>query len=173
MAKIVQVTDFVGKYKLTQNNLQTSNLQAFIDKYELKYLRELLGVSLSDLLLADITVNFQTPNTQKYIDIYNAFAYDKTDIFCRQYSSNGMKEMLLGLIYFEYIKDNNTIHTMTGVVKAQNEASTQASFEETNAYSNYNEAIKSYRAIQQYITLNSSIYPEYNGISKFYNHWSI
>lgn len=173
MAKIVQTTDFVGKYKLTQNNLQTSNLQSFIDKYELKYLRDLLGVELATLLLADITTNYAGPNTQKYKDIYNSFASDDSELFCKQYYSNGIKEMLTGFIYFEYVRTTATIHTMTGVVKPQNEVSSIASFEETNLYSNYNEAMISYKAIQKFICSNSTDYAEYNGISKQNNHWAI
>ena len=87
--------------------------------------------------------------------------------------SNGIKEMLLGFIYFEFVKTQSVHNTTTGNVIAQNEVSVQADWNSTEVYNNYNEAINSYRAIQIYINENSSIYPEYNGKMKVKAHWSI
>lgn len=164
MGKIVKTTDFVGKYSISQNSFNGSDLQAFIDKYEKVYLRDLLGLVLGDLLYADIAANtFLAPPTARYTVLFNAIAQELNgcDVI-----SDGIKEMLLGFIYWEFVRQATVQNTTTGNVIAQNEVSAQADWSSTNIYDNYNEAIKSYRAIQIYINTNSSTYPEFNGKMK-------
>lgn len=173
MAKIVQISDFKGKYAISQNAFDTVSLQSFIDKYEPKYLYDLLGVALGDLLLADIASPFAVPTTVIYQTIFNTLNVDNTNYsYFNQIRSNGIKEMLIGLIYFEYIRTKAVVNTPVGSVTAQNEVSTIADFSSTLIYLNYNEAIKSYKSIQNYILLYSSIYPTFNGVSKSYNSWA-
>ena len=81
-----------------------------------------------------------------------------------------MKDMLLGFIYFEYQKDMVTQMTPNGVVKQQNENSTPISAH-TTIFGRYNESVKTFRAIQDYIMLNSSAYPKFKGKSKQYAYW--
>jgi len=171
MGKIVKTTDFVGKYSISQNSFNGSDLQAFIDKYEKVYLRDLLGLVLGDLLYADIAGStFLPPVTARYTVIFNAIAQEINGC---DVVSNGIKEMLLGFIYFEFVKTQSVHNTTTGNVMAQNEVSVQVDWNSTEVYNNYNEAINSYRAIQIYINENSSTYPEYNGKMKVKAHWSI
>jgi hypothetical protein len=169
MAKIVQISDFKGKYQVSQNAFDVTSFQSFIDKYERKYLYDLLGVTLGDLLLADITTPFAVPTTLIYQTIFNELNLDNTS-FCRQIRSNGIKEMLLGFIYFEYIRSKAVVNTPVGSVIAQNEVSIIADWNSTGLYANYNEAIKSYQSIQRYILLNSVSYTDFYGSNKSYNH---
>lgn len=171
MGKIVKTTDFVGKYSISQSSFNTTDLQAFIDKYEKVYLRDLLGLTLGDLLYTDIASGtFLPPVTTRYSVLFNAIAQEINgcDVI-----SNGIKEMLLGFIYWEFVKTASTHNTITGNVMAQNEVSEQVDFSSTEIYNNYNEAINSYRAIQIYINANSSTYPEFNGKMKVKAHWCI
>ena len=46
MGKIVKTTDFVGKYKVSQNNFAETDLQSFIDKFEKVYIRRLVIYSI-------------------------------------------------------------------------------------------------------------------------------
>ena len=171
MGKIVKTTDFIGKYAISQNSHNTNNLQAFIDKYEKVYLRDLLGLNLGDLLYADIASGtFLPPVTARYATLFNAIAQELNgcDVI-----SDGIKEMLLGFIYWEYVKTSSINNTVTGNIAAQNEVGSHVDFCNTEVYNNYNEAIKSYRAIQIYINENSSTYPEFNGKMKVKAHWAL
>lgn len=171
MSKIVKTTDFVGKYSISQNSFNTTDLQAFIDKYEKVYLRDLLGLVLGDLLYADIAGStYLPPVTARFTVLFNAIAQELNGF---DVISDGIKEMLLGFIYWEYVKATSVHNTITGNVIAENEVSSKVDFASTEVYNNYNEAIKSYRAIQIYINENSSTYPEYNGKMKVKAHWSI
>jgi len=170
MSKIVQISDFKGKYAVSLNAFDTVALQSFIDKYETKYLYDLLGVALGDLLLADITTPFTVPTTLIYQTIFNTLNIDNANYsYCNQIRSNGIKEMLVGLIYFEYIRTKAVVNTPVGSVIAQNEVSNISDFSSTLVYVNYNEAIKSYKSIQQYIFIDSINYPTFAGINKSYN----
>lgn len=170
MAKIVQISDFKGKYQVSLGAFDANTLQSYIDKYEKKYLYDLLGVALGDLLLADITTPFAGPTTPIYQTIFNALNSDDTSYFCNQIRSNGIKEMLIGFIYFEYIRSKAVVNTPVGSVVAQNEVSNISDFSSTLIYVNYNEAIKSYKSIQSYISINSTDYPTFNGTLKSYNN---
>jgi hypothetical protein len=169
MSKIVKPTDFIGKYSISQNSFDVIKLQAFIDKYEKKYLYDLLGVTLGDLLYTDIVgVTFLPPPTVIYATIFNPLNSDTNNI-----RSNGIKEMLLGFIYWEYCIQNLIKNTPTGFVVAANEVSNAIDWNSTPIYSNYNESVETYRDIQIYVYNNSIDYPDYKGTHKSINHWSI
>lgn len=165
MAKIVQISDFKGEYAITMNAFSGTHLQSFIDKYELIYLRDLLGIDLSDALYTDITTPFTAPSNVIYSKIFNKLAYDKD---YRQIVSNGIKEMLVGFMFFEYTRFQQIQNTITGNIQANNEVSTPASWGQTSVYNNYNKAIDTYRSIQYYVCENTTDYPLFNGIHKGY-----
>jgi 16S rRNA C1402 N4-methylase RsmH len=71
---------------------------------------------------------------------------------------------LLGLIYFQYVKDNKTKQTMNGAVSQQTEVSTPS--DNTFLYQRYNDAVRTYQAIQIYINDNIDIYPTFAGVRK-------
>lgn len=169
MSKIIQTTDFVGKYSITQNSFGVADLQSFIDKYEKVYLYDLLGISLGDLFYADISTPFTAPNTLIYTTLFNAKYSDNDNAnIINQIRSNGVKEMILGFVYFEYIRNQNVTNTSNGNVIASNEVSVSAKWSETGIYEVYNEAIKTYRSIQTYILNNLTVYPLFNGAIKGY-----
>jgi hypothetical protein len=168
MAKIVQTTDFIGKYTITQSSNTITILQAFIEKYEKIYLYDLLGVALGNLLLADISTPFTVPSTLKYSNIFNPISQDTPLI-----RTNGIKEMLVGFIYFEYCKQSTVKHTITGYVIGDNEVSNQVDINSTPIYGNYNEAVNTFKCIQCYINANSSDYIDFKGTYKCYNSWAI
>jgi hypothetical protein len=170
MAKIIKSTDFVGKYAISQNSLGSNVLNAFIEKYEKQYLYDLLGKELAELFLSDITTPFTPPDTQIYLDIFNPLT---VDYYTEELNSNGIKEMLLGFIYFEFVRTQTVKNTLTGNVIGQNEVSLQAEWNSTNIYLNYNEGVKTYRVIQIYVEQNSAIYPTYKGKFKSLNNWYV
>ncbi len=169
MGKIVKTTDFVGKYSISQNSYNSDDLQAFIDKYEKVYLRDLLGLTLGDLLYADITA-YNPPATARYLVLFNPIAQEinNCDVI-----SDGIKEMLIAFIYWEFVKTQASSVAVIGNVSPQAEVSTGVDFNSTEVYNIYNVGIASYRAIQIYINNNSSTYPEFKGKMKVKNSWFV
>jgi len=165
MGLFVTISDFTGKFALSTGMYANTNIQSYIDRYEDIYLTELLGVKLYNLFIADLVSN--VPVTAKYTKIFNAF---KEELDIRLIISKGMKDMLVGFIYFEYMKDSITQTTPIGVVKQQSENSTPISAH-SPIYLRYNESVKTYRAIQDYIMQNLSTYPLFRGYTKQYAYW--
>ena len=147
----LEPSDFVGKYKLSTGTFSVNKLNDYIARYELKYSRELLGVTLYNEFLTDLDVN-NVPQSPNFLKIYDAFALDTEFIGnARILQSEGFKEMLKGFIYFEYSKDLINEQTPYGNVKPQAENSTVSGTLYNTMYNRYNEAVVSYRAIQERI----------------------
>lgn len=169
MGLLILKSDFTGKFAIAQNDF--SKLDLFIDKYEKEYLIDLLGSALYNLFEADL--DSQTPKQPQsliYQDIYNPFHYDEGDCIIR---SEGMREMLKGFLYFEFVREQKYKNTDTGVFVHSNETTREVGFTELNIYGRYNESLRTYRAIQAFICKNNTDYPDYNGQIKGISHWSI
>jgi hypothetical protein len=158
-----------GVITLAVTKLTEDRLQIFIDTFQKNYLQDLLGCELYDLYIADLN-GTGDPQTQRFIDIYNAFCLDE-DKCQRQVRSIGIFEMNKRFIYFEWERQNKTKNSQTGPVVNQNEVSREADFSEAGLYRIYNEAVKTYQAIEWFICDNLTVYPEYNGINKKKTSW--
>ena len=167
MGILIVNTDFVGKYKVSANSFQSTEFDNFITQYETDYLYKLLGKTLADLFIADLTN--KVPVTQIYLDIYNAIY---ADLFGCKRDSTGMKNMMLGFIYFEWMRKMNVNPTITGNVVNSNENSTQA-FSLFDIYGRYNDSINNFKTIQIYCLNNSTDYPYFDGSNLDYSNWSI
>lgn len=168
MGLLIAKTDFTGKYKVAQNSY--TDIDSYIEKYEEIYLAELLGADLFALFKADVNPTTKQPVTAIYLNIYNSFKTDEGNCLI---VSEGMKKMILGFIYFEYVRDEKFKATMSGIVVSANEVSRESGFTEFNLYSRYNESIDTYDSIQWYICKNKTSYTEFNGQSKSRSHWAI
>lgn len=156
MSLLIRTSDFnSGKYKIAQP--MNSDLSAYIDKYEKQYLRKLLGVELYNLFAAQVAS--YVPAAGIYKDLYDPFQEDHGSSVIE---SEGMKEMLKGFIYFEYMRDVQFKNTENGMMINQYENSALTS-NELPITTRYNEALKTYDAIQWYIKENSEDYPDHNG----------
>jgi hypothetical protein len=161
---IVQLTDFnTGKYKLAVNRFTTADVTTFIEQREREYLIRLLGAELYALFIADLTGTPSEPQGARFVAIFdaNAWDYDTNEPLI----SDGIVEMLKGIIFYHYVKDNNAYHTITGLVSNNNENSTPETKDKGMQYITqlYSNALETYSAIQRYISENSSTYPEFNG----------
>ena len=171
MGLLIKKSDFIGRVALSQSIQDT--IDAYIDEFEEKYLIELLGAELFKLFKADVVA--YAPVTPIYQTIFNPILEDNTigsfyDLYYRNRGaivrSRGMKPMLLGFIWFEYVIGTKFKHTGTGVVVDVNEVSRDADFTEGYIYQRYNEAVKDFGDIQRYIYQNNGDYPKFNGIQK-------
>lgn len=155
---IVINSEFVGKYALNLNQYNVDKIDLYIEKYEKYYLSHLLGAELYALFIADLDVN-NVPQTPIYENIFNSFIRDYNSTVS---ISNGIKEMLLGFIYYEISSDLIVNQTSIGGTKAKNENSTVMG-KNASITTRFNEAVDTYKAIQCYILDNSVDYPTFNG----------
>jgi hypothetical protein len=185
-------TDFTGYYKIAQDNETKALLEAYILKYEKEYLVNLLGYELYVLFLADYVLNSGVP-TGRYATIYNELNHDPDSGDCvfipSQYNdsdyakryrnrvqqptlSAGIKTMLKGFIYFEFVNEYGINVGQAGVVAMKDEnADANDSKQLALVESRYNDSIKSYQVIQNYIEANLSDYSEYKGKKMSSVHW--
>jgi len=166
---IVSLNDFsTGKYEVHRGMYTDPGLQDYIDKYEKKYLVQLLGADLYGEFMADINLGGGIPTEQRFTDIFDPFEIDyNLEIIY----SEGMKEMLIGFIYFEYVKDLTNQITSIGNVVPKGENSENPKTLYSMMYNRYNEACKTYKSVQKRICVNRSDYSGYNGKTKSFVYW--
>jgi len=157
MANFTVIADYVNKFEVTTNGLNTAKLTDYITRYEESYLVDLFGVEFYDVWKPDIDGG--TP-TALNLFLFDAFNYQDGVIL----KSRGVKDMLLGFIYFEFLKDMKTQQTISGGVKIKGENSIKAGY--TNVQQRYNESIDTYDAIRDYCIIKPSEYPTFLGIPK-------
>lgn len=180
---ILVPSDFVGRVAISQNKFDAADLQSYIDELEIKYLDDLLGCELSALLITDLALPVSgEPTAQRFKNIYDKFCHDITglvfplpwhhDFFeffverSRQNRSRGIKEMLKGFIYFEYVRDQPLTNSSIGVSESKGVASSLVTSQNSGLSFRYNDSINDYWNIQFFINENLTDYPEYNGVRK-------
>lgn len=155
--------DFVGKFSLTTNGYETTDLNIYIERYEKKYLVELFGLELYELWFASVELPLPEPIYTKLKDAF----FDQLE--CGEIlESKGIQDMLLGFIYFHWLRDSKVTQTINGGVKVQSELSERGGNQNSNLFGRYNESIDTYKAIQRYILENDDIYPTFKGVEKNY-----
>lgn len=166
---VLTISDFDGgKFELHSGMYTQNNIQEYIDKYEKRYLIEMLGADLGTQFIADIQANGGVPIIPKFVDIFNAFNVDYgTDLI----SSDGVKEMLKGFIYYEYLKDQVSQITAVGMLTPKGENSEKVNTLMTQLYTRYNDACRSYKGVQNYIWTKRGDYTGYNGRDKSFVYW--
>jgi len=173
---ILSTSDFQerGKFYIPFNtNLcgSVQELQAYIDRYEKRYLLDLLGCELTELFIADLVDGI--PQSAIYISLYNEICVDLSrsisshcNCNAERIISRGMKSMLMGFIFFEYMRDQPNAKGLTGVNKQKAENATMVPFGTWGISEYYNESIEDYKNIHYYIYENKEFYHQYNGIKK-------
>ena len=157
---IIQISDFKGEYKIATDCF--SDLSDYITTYEKYYLVRLLGADLYNLFIADLTPTTpQIPQTARFLNIFNPFDIDKDNSL---YTSEGIKQTLIQLIYFHITRDIPNAKTASGTVRMANESSENNPYNGFNLTESYNKGIENYTTITWYICDNDQDYPEYNGI---------
>ena len=166
MGILIDSEDFTGKHAIAQNSF--TSIDDYITRYEKEYLISLLGAELYDLFVADLTA--QVPGSAIYLSLYNV---KHSDYGGQVIYSRGMKEMLLGFVYFEYVREEKFRPTISGIRTNASEISREVGFDEFNLNARHNEAVSTFEAIQWYIDQNRSDYPTYNGQCKRRAHWAL
>lgn len=155
MSDIISLADFQdGAYTIPQDSYIQAAQQSYLDKYEKKYLIELLGVALYDLVIADLVAG--VPATPIYLALYDPFYIDSNSSI--KYSE-GMKAMLIQLVYFYLVRDLPVKKSSSGVGFNVNEVTNGPSYSGFNIVESFNEGVDNYAAIQWYIRDNATDYP--------------
>jgi hypothetical protein len=164
---LINTTDFVGKFAIAQNSF--SQLGNYITQFEQKLLYKLLGKELADLFIADLAGG--VPQTQKYLDIYDPLNVEFEGVF---YETQGMKQMLIGFVWFEFQRYDKAKATIAGTFSNANENAREVGFGELNLYGRYNESVDAFNTIQSYCLAKPTDYPEFEKTSNLsFSHWSI
>jgi hypothetical protein len=169
MGIFISKTDFVGRYAIAQNSF--TDLDLFITMYEEGYLVDMLGATLYGLFHTDCSGVPLAPGTPIYQSLFNPFNADDKNTK-KIIKSRGIKEMLLGFIYFEYVKGQRVKNTVSGPVVNTGELSREAGYNEADTYSRFNDSVTTYEAISWFINKNIGDYPDYNGSLKKRAHWA-
>lgn len=163
---IITPSQFIDKYELSTGMYASPKIEAYILKYEERYLVHLFGAKLYNEFISDLAANTpQSPNFLKVFEPFNEdldgfpFLYNGGYYDChnRILESDGIIEMLLGFIYFEYAKDLMNQQTPYGNVKQRAENSVVVDSPHSMMYGRYNTAIGTYRAIQSYLVRNTDL----------------
>lgn len=162
MGILINTTDFVGKYYIAFNTAGSAELDAFITQYETPLLYDLLGKTLADAFIASVANNL--PVGAAYLAIYNVI---ELDLGCDYARNEGMKNMLLGFLFFEWMRTNPIKSTVNGQAIMSNENSTPV-IDNWGITRIYNNSVNDYQIIQYYINQNLTDYPNYKGQYKGY-----
>lgn len=157
---VIQASLFTGKYEVHVSTHTATKLQEYIDRYETITLIELFGKELYDLYVAGLALTDPIYETLQ-------------DPFVEQdgngciLESKGVADLLLGTVYFYYVRDAYTQMSTKGAVKNKAENSESTTFTMSGLQARYNEALETYNAIQMYIMDNLDVYPTFKGVKKY------
>ncbi len=155
----ITAISFANKFKLTLTDFNTTEIDDYILRYEVDNLVELMGKELYDLYVIGIAGS--DPIYEQLRDAFTEQLSDGTLLI-----SKGVDDISLGVVYFYWSRDNMTQQTSNGPVSQKGENSENATLYVANIQSRWNEAVKSYDAIQRYICDNLTVYPTFKGFRK-------
>ena len=169
---IVTEDCLVGHFRVSLNKHEEESLNLYIQRYEKKYLFDLLGPELYALLPNEFTATSpQTPIVgSPYEAIFSCFQY------CTPcglvINCDGLKDMLLGFIYFHWISEHWRKKTASGTVVVDSENSTVLYSAKQGLANYWNDAVKNYLCIQMYICDNledfETVDAKFKGIKQEY-----
>lgn len=173
MAQVLNIEDFAnGRFVIPVNPEQEIDLELYIELTENKYLPMLFGKELYDLFKAEIDANNGVPTSARFVVIFNMFL-EQLDS-CGQnrlLQSEGMKIMLQGIVYFQWVRDIVSRVSTVGVERTIGENSENVSSIKNDVDMRFNQSVRSYKAIQEYMCrFAPDDYPEFEGVYLGFNH---
>lgn len=110
---IILPSDFKGFYKIAANSYKSELLQDYIDQFQKKYVRDIIG---------DVAyLAAKGTNKTKWTDLFGGADY--VDNYGKNRHSDGLQDSLKGFIYFEFTRDN-FVSSNNGAAKNTSENST-------------------------------------------------
>ena len=152
-------SDYIGKHELPVS-VGNNKIQLYIDRYERVYLIKLFGCELYDSFVAD-------PGTPRFSALLSASCEQEA---CGEILDNkGLKDMLLGFVYYNWTPDNNQKNTIAGPRVTFNENSKEPKPLADDIESRYNESVETLKALQAKMLADPTTYPEYQGANVAYS----
>lgn len=153
---IIVPNDFKGENTIAQVNGTVggvnSTLQGFIDKYEPKFLRELLGTVLANEFVAGLAVTPVEDIDPKWIALR-----DETDI----------KQMIIDYVYFFYMRNQTTSTAGMSEVKGKTDNATPV-----NSVFKQDRAWNEMANMARFFDLDVAVYPDFNRVHwRRYSYW--
>ena len=143
----LEPSDFIDKYSLSTGMYSTAKLTSYITKYEEQYLVQLLGATLYNQFISDLSgANPNVPQSPNFLKIFNAFNEDVTGL-----TGNGLLYGNSGFL------NNGILQTPYGNVKQMAENSIVVDSPHSLMWERYNEGQKTYSTIQEWIWLNAPL----------------
>lgn len=149
-----------GSLKINLNPQQVLDFNSIGLELENNVLKDLLGLELYGLYFDDLDSNNE-PQADRFTAIFGEFEND----CCR---SKGIVDMVKKFAYFNYISFYAVKNTQNGQSMTNSETQTKISSLSLRDISIYNDAVKTYRSIREYIQDNIEDYPEFTGKQKDY-----
>lgn len=163
---ILKTTDFAsGLTKISTDQYVVAELQTFLSDTKLEgIIRNILGVTLGQELIDDLSGDPKVPTAAKWTAIWTEFNFAYSDM---QVYSMGMKDILVHLTYCEFVSQQSEINQQGGNRVVQQEASTPGGFGAKFARV-YNEAVRSIEALQLYVNDNDDTYEDFEGVNFYF-----
>lgn len=177
---LVQLSNFdKNKYALARTEDTDPILQDYIDTYEKKFIYDLLGVELGNIVIDELeneTGSGSDGLDTRIENVIRPFVVQDATGHFRDWDSNqprifqslGMADMLTAFIYFMYVFETQLQHTQSGVALYMGESAKVLSPREAVrlAERKWNSALNTVDAIQYRCKFElPDVYPEFKGIS--------
>lgn len=118
MAYILSIQDFKGEIAISNNEFTKPNLQWYIDEFEKKYLKKILGIKLYNEFINDL-INGE-PQKLKFKKLLEGDVYEACG---STHDYEGLKNAIKYFVWCEYVRDGNNFNTIGGMVRTENENS--------------------------------------------------
>lgn len=148
---ILKTTDFIGFYNIVQDPEAAITLQNYIDKYETKYIYKILGSILGKTMIDDCTNGSGTPTDAKDTVLFNPININDPNSN-KLYQSEGLKNILMAMIWFEFVTTIQYRQSLIGWVNTQADTANKLSYDNVYrvAEQKWNECLEWIYCIQWY-----------------------
>lgn len=140
---LTKIEDYRGYFSLAKNKHRDEDIQAYIDRFEVECLRELLQCEY-DSFIADLVDGL--PQTPKWLDIYNPF-YEC--LHCEDISSRGLLDMIKCFVFYRYSLESHVMNTISGNVRTKSSSSTDLWSQFSRDSIIYNQYVDTFNAIMK------------------------
>lgn len=169
---LIDPSYFIGEINIagTDRLEVLDSLNALISKYESMFLRDVLGIELSNLFVAGLPYQFPTLLDQRYLYLRDGVAFIVNGITYRwrgfvEEKNDAIKKrsIIANYIYYWYLRDVNTFQTPVGETSAltHNSVTDSPDVKMTRAW---NEMVDGVSELRFFLQQNSIMYPEYQTV---------
>ena len=145
-----------GRYSINDDDNTRQNLKEYVRLKERYFLNQLLGIELAGLLIADLD-QYKMPQDPRFSAIFDPLSYEVNNELCY---SEGIREILKGLIYSEFTREQNHKNTINGNAQDLYPQGELISSNMAGLTAKYNSIMDSFYAVQYFCIEHKDVYPE-------------